>query len=158
MHTEALPEGRLSAVIICCLQHDDLVTTFFFTCLSSPCDMVLALLGVCSTVINERHTPPRLGSQGWLCHYKVPSAVHPHFYQLRAAAGHIHCWWSKADWHCPCCRTAAQSLIRGRDGEMSLGWDMPAHRSAAVLCFDEMQVTDPFAAVALKGLPTMCIR
>lgn len=32
---------------------------------------------------------------------------------------------------------------------------MPAHRSAAVLCFDEMQVTDPFAAVALKGLSTV---
>lgn len=38
---------------------------------------------------------------------------------------------------------------------MSLGWDMPPHRSAAVLCFDEMQVTDPFAAVALKGLPAV---
>lgn len=54
-----------------------------------------------------------------------------------------------------CClsddRAAAQSLIRGKDGDVSLGWDMPNHRSAAVLCFDEMQVTDPFAAVALKG-------
>ena len=48
-------------------------------------------------------------------------------------------------------RAAAQSLIRGKDGDVSLGWDMPSHRSAAVLCFDEMQVTDPFAAVALKG-------
>ena len=52
---------------------------------------------------------------------------------------------------CIWCRAAAQSLIRGRDGDVSLGWDMPAHRTAAVLCFDEMQVTDPFAAVALKG-------
>ena len=48
-------------------------------------------------------------------------------------------------------RAAAQSLIRGKDGDVSLGWDMPSRRSAAVLCFDEMQVTDPFAAVALKG-------
>ena len=54
---------------------------------------------------------------------------------------------------CVWCRAAAQSLIRGTDGDVSLGWDMPAHRSAAVLCFDEMQVTDPFAAVALKGPP-----
>lgn len=49
-------------------------------------------------------------------------------------------------------RAAAQSLIRGKDGDVSLGWDMPSRRSAAVLCFDEMQVTDPFAAVALKGV------
>ena len=65
------------------------------------------------------------------------------------------------------CRAAAQSLIRGRDGDVSLGWHMPGHRSAAVLCFDEMQVTDPFAAVALKGMlcrdvrlhaPVICLR
>lgn len=49
-------------------------------------------------------------------------------------------------------RAAAQSLIRGTDEDVSLGWDTPNHRSAAVLCFDEMQVTDPFAAVALKGV------
>ena len=49
-------------------------------------------------------------------------------------------------------RAAAQSLIRGTDEDVSLGWDMPNHRTAAVLCFDEMQVTDPFAAVALKGV------
>lgn len=48
-------------------------------------------------------------------------------------------------------RSAAESLIRGQDGDVSLGWDVGARRRAAVLCFDEMQVTDPFAAVALKG-------
>ena len=48
-------------------------------------------------------------------------------------------------------RSAAESLIRGQDGDVSLGWDLGARRRASVLCFDEMQVTDPFAAVALKG-------
>lgn len=55
--------------------------------------------------------------------------------------------------HPSCCRGAAESLIRGQDGDVSLGWDTDNRRKAAVLCFDEVQVTDPFAAVALKGKP-----
>lgn len=50
-----------------------------------------------------------------------------------------------------CARGAAESLIRGQDNDVSLGWDTDNRRRAAVLCFDEVQVTDPFAAVALKG-------
>ena len=75
MHTEALPEGGLTAVIICCLQHDHLVTTFFLTCLSlsSPCDMLLAWVGVCSMAVNEHGTLPGLGSQAWLYHCKLLS-------------------------------------------------------------------------------------
>lgn len=49
-------------------------------------------------------------------------------------------------------RRAAQSLIRGYGPQPDGGWaDVP--REAAVLCFDEVQITDPFTAVALKGWP-----
>ena len=44
-------------------------------------------------------------------------------------------------------KRAAQSLIRGRDG----GSDTSGRRQASLMCFDELQVNDPFAAVALKG-------
>ena len=47
-------------------------------------------------------------------------------------------------------RRAAQSLIRGHGKEVDSGW-AEAPREAAVLCFDEVQITDPFTAVALKG-------
>ena len=48
-------------------------------------------------------------------------------------------------------RRAAQSLIRGQGPEVDRGWaDVPCE--AAVLCFDEVQITDPFTAVALKGV------
>ena len=48
-------------------------------------------------------------------------------------------------------KRAAQSLIRGRDGGLDDGWDTSGRRQASLMCFDEMQVNDPFAAVALKG-------
>ena len=47
-------------------------------------------------------------------------------------------------------RRAAQSLIRGHVHEVESGW-ADAPREAAVLCFDEVQITDPFTAIALKG-------
>ncbi len=47
-------------------------------------------------------------------------------------------------------RRAAQSLIRGHGKEVDSGW-AEAPWEAAVLCFDEVQITDPFTAVALKG-------
>lgn len=47
-------------------------------------------------------------------------------------------------------KRAAQSLIRGREDDVETGWEGHG-RIAALLCFDEMQVNDPFAAVALKG-------
>lgn len=85
---------------------------------------------------------------GWMVSLEAP----PHLWMLPEGRVHVLLAVS-APTACIWCRAAAQSLIRGTDGDVSLGWDMPAHRSAAVLCFDEMQVTDPFAAVALKGLP-----
>ena len=51
---------------------------------------------------------------------------------------------------------AAASLIRARDGDMQLGWE-PSPPTASLLCFDEVQVNDPFSALALKGrLPLQC--
>ena len=48
-------------------------------------------------------------------------------------------------------KRAAQSLIRGRDGGSDDGWDTSGRRQASLMCFDELQGNDPFAAVALKG-------
>ncbi|KAK9864901.1 hypothetical protein WJX84_010909 [Apatococcus fuscideae] len=48
-------------------------------------------------------------------------------------------------------RRAAQSLIRGHGPQPDGGWAEVASE-AAVLCFDEVQITDPFTAIALKGL------
>ena len=47
-------------------------------------------------------------------------------------------------------RRAAQSLIRGQGPQPDGGW-ADAPQEAAILCFDEVQITDPFTAVALKG-------
>lgn len=49
-------------------------------------------------------------------------------------------------------RQAAAALIRGQDDDTASGWDHSSVRAAGVLCFDEVQVTDPFAALALKGI------
>ncbi|GIL54549.1 hypothetical protein Vafri_10294, partial [Volvox africanus] len=46
----------------------------------------------------------------------------------------------------------AASFIRGRAGEPRSGWGASNGPIASVLYFDEVQVTDVFSAVALKGL------
>ncbi|BDA42478.1 probable AFG1-like ATPase [Coccomyxa sp. Obi] len=45
---------------------------------------------------------------------------------------------------------AGLSLIRG-SANVDLGWEETT-RTASLLCFDEMQIDDPFTAVALKGV------
>ena len=52
--------------------------------------------------------------------------------------------------------TVAASLIRGMDGDPGGGGDADAAAemedlTPGVLCFDEVNVNDPFTALALKG-------
>ena len=54
-------------------------------------------------------------------------------------------------------RRAAQSLIRGHGPQPDGGWAEVASE-AAVLCFDEVQITDPFTAIALKGMIQEALR
>ena len=52
-------------------------------------------------------------------------------------------------------RRAAAALIRAHDEDdgVKSGWTLGVNgRAAGLLCFDEVQVTDPFAALTLKGV------
>ncbi|MEW5309365.1 MAG: hypothetical protein WDW38_001259 [Sanguina aurantia] len=46
----------------------------------------------------------------------------------------------------------ASSFIRAQNADVNSGWEQSSAGAASLLCFDEMQVSDVFSAVALKGI------